>query len=49
MSDEYKAGYYDAYIADVKQDEERFNANGGHNDYAQGYYDGNDRYNQEVG
>lgn len=41
-SDEYKAGYYDAYIAEVKQDEKRFMVNDGHNDYAEGYYDGDD-------
>lgn len=48
-SDEYKAGYYDAYIAVVKPDEKRFMVNGGHNDYAKGIYDGDNALINEYG
>jgi len=49
MSDEYKAGYYDAYVAEELQDDTRFMVNDGNNDYARGYYDGTDAYIKEVG
>lgn len=49
MSDEYKAGFYDAYVAEIIQDEKRFLENDGHNDYARGYYAGTDLYIKEVG